>query len=166
MKTQDLSLSWYDVPAEVKQLLIAAADSWEDTERSQAYIQQAIVDPDVPLDVLVAAYRYFFYKHNDPLALQIAHRVVQRIRDAESLPEDWAQLQPILVSRRDDEAIRLYINAYAAMGLVLGRLGALDEAKEITERVSAIDSRRESCAATVLNVLTHAGDEDEDEDES
>lgn len=163
MKTQDLSLSWYDVPAEVKQLLIAAADSWEDTERSQTYIQQAIADPEVPLDVLVAAYRYFFYKHNDPLALQIAYRVVQRIQETESLPEAWAQLQPILIKRREDDAIRLYINAYAATGLVLARLGAIDAAKEITERVSAIDSRRESCAPTVLNVLTHAGDEDEDE---
>lgn len=166
MKTQDLPLSWYDVPLEVKQLLIAAADSWEDTERSQVYIQQAIADPEVALDVLVAAYRYFFYKHNDPWALQIANRVVQRIQDAESLPEDWVQLQPILVNRRDDPAIRLYINAYAATGLVLARLGGLDAAKEITERVSAIDTRRESCAATVLDVLTHAGDEDEDEDES
>lgn len=163
MKTQDLPLSWYDVPTEVKQLLIAAADSWEDTERSQAYIQQAIADPEVSLDVLVAAYRYFFYKHNDPWALQIANRVVQRIQDAESLPEDWGQLQPILVNRRDDPAIRLYLNAYAATGLVLARLGELDEAKEITERVSAIDTRRESCATTVLDVLTHAGDEDEDE---
>ncbi len=163
MKTQDLPLSWYDVPAEVKQLLIAAADTWEDTERSQAYIQQAIADPEVSLDVLVAAYRYFFYKHNDPLALQIASRVMQRIQDAESLPEDWAQLQSILINGREDPTIRLYINAYAAKGLVLARLGAIEEAKEITERVSAIDSRRESCAATVLDVLTHAGDEDEDE---
>ncbi|UIE38064.1 hypothetical protein [Leptodesmis sichuanensis] len=163
MKTQDLPLSWYDVPSEVKQLLIAAADSWEDTERSQIYIEQAIADPEVALDVLIAAYRYFFYKHNDPLALQIANRVVQRIRAAESLPEEWVQLQPILVNRREDPAIRLYINAYAVTGLVLARLGAIEAAREITQRVSAIDQRRESCAATVLDVLTHAGDKDEDE---
>jgi hypothetical protein len=166
MKTQDLPLSWYDVPAEVKQLLVAAADSWEDTERSQVYIEQAISDPEVPLDVLVAAYRYFFYKHNDPFALQIANRVMDRIQQSESLPQDWENLQPILVDRHEEDDIRLYMNAYAAKGLVLARLGAIEEAKVITERVSAIDLRRESCAATVLDVLTHAGDEDEDEDES
>jgi hypothetical protein len=125
MKTQGLPLSWYDVPSEVKQLLIAAAGSWEDTERSQIYIEQAIADPEVALDVLIAAYRYFFYKHNDPLALQIANRVVQRIRTAESLPEEWVQLQPILVNRREDPAIHLYINTYAVTGLVLARLGAI-----------------------------------------
>ncbi len=161
MTTTEPSLSWYDVPPEVKRLLLAAADSWEDTDRSQDYIQQAIANPDASLDALVAAYRYFFYKHNDPLALQVALRVMQRVQQAENLPQDWTTLQPILIQRRDDAAIRLYINAYAASGLVKARLGALEEAKKITARVSEIDPKRESCAATVFDVLTRPDDEDD-----
>lgn len=161
MEATSLTPSWCDVPEDIKWLLSAAADNWEDTERSQVYINQAIAHPAVCLDVLVAAYRYFFYKHNDPLALQIATQVMERIQLSEALPSDWQALKSVLLKRNEEPAIRLYLNAYAASGLVLARLGALGKAQEITARVSEIDSKRESCAATVFSVLTRVDDEDE-----
>ena len=51
-------LSWYNLPAEVKRLLIAAANTWEDTAQSEEYIHQALAIANQSLDVLVAAYRY------------------------------------------------------------------------------------------------------------
>lgn len=161
------SLSWYDLPAEVKQLLIAAANTWEDTAQSQNYMQQALaiadaLDVDKSLDVLVAAYRYFFYKHNDAAALQIATQVIAQIRQSEGLPETWEELAPLLSRRKEEPIIRLYLNAYAASGLVLARTGDIDQATVITTRVSEIDDRREFGAATVLHILTHPDDEEED----
>lgn len=161
MEATTLAPSWCNVPDDVKFLLSAAAENWEDTERSQVYINQAIVHPEACLDVLVAAYRYFFYKHNDSLALQIATEVMERIHLSEDLPSDWEALKPVLTDRKEESVIRLYLNAYASSGLVLARLGALGKAREITARVSEIDSKRESCAATVLDVLTRPDDEDE-----
>jgi hypothetical protein len=158
------TLSWYDLSDDVKRLLIAAANTWEDTAQSQAYMQQALAIAGQSLDVLVAAYRYFFYKHNDTAALQIATQVVEQIRQSEGLPEDWERLAPLLNRRKEEPNIRLYLNAYAASGLVLARLGAIDAAKEITARVSAIDDRREFGAATVLHVLTHPDDEEEEDE--
>jgi hypothetical protein len=156
------TLSWYDLPVEVKRLLIAAANSWEDTAQSQDYIQQALAIADDSLDVLVAAYRYFFYKHNDAAALQISTQVLEQIRQLEGLPEQWELLAPILQSRKEEPNIRLYLNAYAASGLVLARMGAIAEAKVITARVSEIDDKREFGAATILHVLTHPNDEEEE----
>lgn len=155
-------LSWYNLPAEVKRLLIAAANTWEDTAQSEEYIHQALAIANQSLDVLVAAYRYFFYKHNDPAALQIATQVVEQIRQSEGLPDNWDQLAPILSYRKEDATIRLYLNAYAASGLVMARMGAIDEAKAIAARVSEIDDKREFGAATMLHILTHHDDEEEE----
>lgn len=153
--------SWYALPAEVKQLLMAAAETWEDTAQSEHYIQQALAIADGNLDVLVAAYRYFFYKHNDVAALRVATQVIDEITRLEALPSDWAQLEPMLRQRLEEPNMRLYLNAYAASGLVRARLGELEQAKVITAQVSALDQRRESCATTVFEVLTQPEDEDE-----
>ncbi|NJM97032.1 MAG: hypothetical protein HC800_07495 [Phormidesmis sp. RL_2_1] len=40
-----------------------SAQTWEDTETSEQCIQQALAQPDIELDVLVSAYRYYFYKN-------------------------------------------------------------------------------------------------------
>lgn len=161
MSTEAPSLLESEIPPETQRLLSAAADHWEDTARSQPSIEQAIADPQAPLDVLIAAYRYFFYKNNNVLALQVAQRVMQQIRDREALPQDWQELEPILSDRPDDDNLRLYRNAYAAAGLLLARLGDLEEAKTISERIRTIDERRESCAATVFDVLTRPADEED-----
>jgi hypothetical protein len=163
--SREPSLSWYDLSEPVKQLLIAAANTWEDTAQSQAYIQQALELSGSALDVLVAAYRYFFYKHNDAAALQVATQVMAEIRQLEQWPSDWETLAPLLESRREEPHSRLYLNAYAASGLVIARLGNIAEATEITRRVSAIDAKREFGAATVHHILTHPDDEDEDASE-
>lgn len=156
------TLSWYDLTDEVKQLLIAAANTWEDTAQSQGYMQQALTISNQSLDVLVAAYRYFFYKHNDTAALQIATQVIEQIRQSEELPDNWQQLAPLLQSRKEEPVIRLYISAYAASGLMQARMGAIEEAKLITARVSEIDDRREFGAETLWQILTHPGDEEDE----
>lgn len=155
------SLSWYDLSDEVKQLLIAAAQSWADPVQAQDYMQQALALSNQALDVLVAAYRYFFYRHNDTAALQIANQVMAQVRQIEGLPDDWADLGPILAQRKEEANIRLYLNAYTASGLILARLNAIDQGIVIATRVNELDDRREFGAATVLQILTHSEEEDE-----
>lgn len=152
--------SWCDLPAEVKRLLIAAADTWEDTAQSEENIQQALAIAPCSLDVLVAAYRYFFYKHNNAAALQVATQVVEYIRQSEGFPEDWVALAPILSRRKEELTIRLYLHAYAASGLVMARMGAIEPAKIITTRINEIDDRREFGAANVLDILTQPDDDE------
>lgn len=142
-------------------MLIAAANTWENTAQSQDYIQQALAIADQSLDVLVAAYRYFFYKHNDTAALQVATQVIEQIRQIEGLPEDWEMLAPILSSSKEEPNIRLYLNAYAALGLIRARLGELEQSTVITTRISEIDTNREFGAATMLHILTHPQDEED-----
>jgi len=146
--------SWYQVHPEIRQLLLAAVATWEDTDRSERFILQALAHPAAHLDVLVSAYRYFFYKHNNCMARRLALQVMERIRQEESLPEEWERLQPILKERLSDTSIRLYLNAYTALGMMLARWGAFQAAIEISRNVQSIDERDVFGAKIILNILT------------
>ncbi|WP_267384001.1 hypothetical protein [Cyanobacterium sp. uoEpiScrs1] len=162
MVTNQDQLSWYDVSEEVKNLLILASNNWENTILAEQYISEALNKAKNNLDVLIGAYRFFFYKKKPETALDIAKKILKIIRETEKLPLQWEKLKPILVGRQSDSSIRLYLNAYAAEGFILAKLGRLEEAKLITQRVKEIDKNRESCATTVFEVLTKSPDEDDD----
>ncbi|QLE58204.1 hypothetical protein [Nostoc sp. TCL26-01] len=154
--------SWFQVPEDVKKLLILAAQNWENTSASEQYIQQALAQTGGNTDVLVAAYRFFYYKNNYSLALQTTFQLLDKIKETENFPDDWEQLQPILVNRREELPIRLYLNAYAAAGLVLAKLGEIERAKEISTRVKAIDDKHDFGAGILLDVLTRPAEEDDE----
>jgi tetratricopeptide (TPR) repeat protein len=161
MQIDTNKFSWFDVTDDVKELLILAAQSWENTEVSEKYIQQALVKTSENTDVLIAAYRYFYYKNNYPLALKTAEQLIAKIKEAEKLPDNWEQLQPILVRRHEEPQIRLYLNAYAASGLVLAKLGKLEQAKEISTRVKGIDGKNDFGSGILLDILNRPPEDDD-----
>lgn len=161
MQTTEQQFSWYDVPEDIKNLLVLASENWENTAESQKYVNEALAKAEDNIDVLVGSYRFFFYKNNPEMAIKIAEKVAQKLKQENNLPDEWEKVQPILVERKNEPPIRMYLNAYAAQGFLLARLGKIEEAKEITERVKQIDEKRESCATTVFEVLTQPPEEDE-----
>lgn len=156
-------LSWYDVPESVKQSLDLASTHWDKPEVGDRHMDRALAEAERHPDVLVSAYRYFFYTHNYERALQVATTVLDMVRERESLPEEWSQLQSILRDRQDEAIVRLYINAYAASGLVRARLGELDRAKQIAAQVSELERQNEFGGKVVQEILEHPDDEDEDD---
>ena len=152
--------SWFQVPDDIKQLLMLAAANWDNTSESEKYINQALAKTEDSTDVLVAAYRYFFYKNNYLMALQTAVKVIDRIKLSELFPDSWEQLKPILMSRKDEPTIRLYLNAYAASGLVLAKLGEIDKAKKISTQVKEVDDKNQFGAAILYDILTRPSEEE------
>ncbi|MGK7926466.1 MAG: hypothetical protein AB4290_14705 [Spirulina sp.] len=153
--------SWFDVSEEVKRLLILASENWENSKLSEHYMNEALQRAGDNLEVLVGAYRFFFYQHNPAIALNIAEKVMGIVRDKENLPSEWCDLEPILARQKEEENLRLYLNAYAAKGYIMAKLGRVEEAKLITERVKNLDNNRETCATTVYDVLTSPPEEEE-----
>ena len=133
--------SWYDAEPEVKQLLLLASENREDASLSENYVRKALFKAGDNLSVLVGAYRFFFYQHQPTVALAIARQVLQSIAVRENLPAQWSQLKPILEAGQQNDNIRLYLNTYAAISLVLAQLGEIEEAKLISQRVREIDDR-------------------------
>ena len=162
MQTLENQISWCDVEPEIQQLLLLASENWEYTGLAEKYIREALFKAGNNLDVLVGAYRFFFYKHQPATALSIAEQVLQLLTSRENLPIEWSQLQPILLARKLEPNIRLYLNAYAAKGLIMAQLGKLEEAKVISQRVKEIDNSREFCSTTVFEVITKSPDEEEE----
>lgn len=162
MQVEPNKLSWFQVPDDIKSLLILAAQTWENTSESEKYIQQALDQTGENTDVLVAAYRFFYYKNNYSLAWQTTVKLLDKIKEAEKLPDDWERLKPILVNRKEDPQIRLYLTAYAASGLVLAKLGAIEQAKEISTKVKEIDEKNDFGAGILLDILTRPAEEDDD----
>ena len=152
--------SWSQLPAAAKQLLLLAAEHWDENALSESYIEQALEEYDGELEVLVSAFRYYFYRSRSERALTLADQVLERLQQDASLPREWEELRPTLMAGKDDPIVRLYLAAYAARGLLLAKLGRLDEARLISCRVKELDDRREFCASTVFDVLTAAAEED------
>lgn len=154
------SPSWYGVPDQAQPWLALASAHWDQPHQADGYMNQALALAADHPDVLVSAYRYFFYTHNYPRALQVATTVLDLVRRTEALPQDWPQLAPILTARRDHPLIRLYINAYAASGLILARQGDADAARTIATQVSTLEHRNEFGGRLVRQILDQP-DQDE-----
>jgi tetratricopeptide (TPR) repeat protein len=161
METLNNKFSWYEMTEDVKQLLFLASQNWENTEVSEQYIKEALKKTDNNLDILIGAYRFFFYKNKPEVALQIANQVLKIIEKEKNLPKTWAELEPILVNQKEDPTIRLYLNAYASTSYLLAKMGKIEEAKIVSERIKTIDQNREFCATTVFEVLTSPPEEEE-----
>lgn len=161
MQVDAQKLSWFQVPEDIKELLILAAKTWENTAESEKYMQQALAKAGENIDVLIAAYRYFYYKNNFILALQTVVKVTDKIKAAENFSADWEKLKPILIKRKEEPQIRLYLNAYAASGLVLAKLGEIEQAKEVSARVKEIDEKNDFGAGILLDILTRPPEEDD-----
>ena len=156
------AFSWYHVPTDLKDLLQRAADSWQNEETADRYIRQALAHPASTVDVLISAYRYFFYRQNYGMAQKIAQQVLEQVCQQEQLPDDWPQLQLLLQQRKDDPLIRLYLTAYSALGYIMARIGKLDQAKTMATRLQSIDDNDEFGASLILNILTPSDDDDDD----
>ena len=161
MQLKENKFSWYDVPEDIKNLLMLAVENWEDTETSENYINQALTKTDGNLDILIGAYRYFFYKNNMKMSLQLAHKVIAEVEKRENLPSDWQELKSILARRKNEQQINLLITAYAASGLIIAKMGNLAKAKVISEEVQEIDEKND-LAKILFDIITRPPDEDED----
>jgi tetratricopeptide (TPR) repeat protein len=155
-------ISGYEASEEVKLLFALSAECWSDRAQAEEYMNQALEKAGDDPDVWIAAYRLFFYSNNPTMAFQVAEKILNRVRVAENLPQDWATLKPILLERKDEDSIRLFLNAYAASGYLLAKMGELEQAKTVTQRIKEIDRNRESCATTVFEVLTQLPENEEE----
>ena len=163
--SRDRGTSWYAVPAEIKQALARIATCWDRPELGDRDMLRLLADAPRYPEIWVSAYRYFFYSHNTILALEVITQLLEWIRQTESLPDDWDKLYPMLCERRDDPNIRLYINAYAASGLIQARLGNVEQAQQIAKHISPIEHGNEFGGTVIQTILLHSNEEDDDDDD-
>ncbi|MCU0525208.1 MAG: hypothetical protein MUF72_10320 [Elainella sp. Prado103] len=156
-----VTASWLPVSDAVKRLLAQATQDWQSARSADHLIEQALAETQDQTDVLIAAYRYFFYRNDLPKALQIAQKVMDQVSTSAQWPSDWNQLNPILFAGIDEPDVRLFLTAYSAKGLLLAKLGALEPAKMIATQIKQVDHHREFGADLILSILIDPREDDD-----
>ena len=115
--------------------------------------------------VLIAPYRFYFYKGRLADALEVAERCLVKAARDNQLDEDWRRVRGGDAEFGSFEAIlpRFYLFTLKAYGYLQMRLGRLEQSHAALTKMLELDPSDKLNAAVLLKVLARHGQEDEDE---
>jgi hypothetical protein len=129
------------LPPEVEALLRAAADGYAEDE-AEAHLMRAYFLAPEQLTVLVALYRYFYYRHALDEACITARRAMAVSAARLDFPQDWRELSAQHVGRgvqRSMGLVRFYLMALKAHAYLDLRASDLDAGCAKLEKLAALD---------------------------
>lgn len=135
---------YFDLPVspEVEALTNDAAAGYGEPEAEHCLLRAYFLEPE-HLSVLVALYRYFYYRHRYADALIVADRAIALSSTRLGVPADWRSLgeadlgHAVLVSMT---LTRFLLLALKGSGYLLLRLGDPAGALERLEKVAELDT--------------------------
>lgn len=132
-----------DLPGEeAAALLHEASRSYGEPSAEAALMRAYFLEPE-NLTVLVALYRYFFYRHRLEECLQVAERVMQVTAARLDIDPDWSRLSVLgLVSgiERSMTLTRFHLSALKGAALLLLRMGEMEPAIHRLRKLCELDS--------------------------
>lgn len=135
---------YFDQPLspQVERLLATAASRYGAAEAELSLLQAYFLEPR-HLTVLVALYRYFFYRHRYTEALVVAERAIAAAATDLGLSPDWRTLSKDDLGRAVLASMtltRFLLLALKGTGYLKLRLGDASGALECCEKVVELDS--------------------------
>jgi tetratricopeptide (TPR) repeat protein len=130
------------LPAEVETLIADAAEHYGEERAEHALMRAYFLAPE-HLTVLVALYRFFYYRQRYDEALTVADRALAEAGRALGLDRDWRALGEDDLGRAAAQSMaltRFVLLALKGAGFLLMRMGRADEALERFEKAAAFDS--------------------------
>lgn len=144
-----------DLPREVEQLIQKASSVSSDT-LIEGYLKLAWFQAPRDLTVLVALYRFYYYKHRLQEALDIGEQAISAAAELLDLPADWREVSPEILDRKRTSnvmgLVRFYLHAVKGTAVLCLRLGRLDEAIERLRQLSGLDSKGRLGAKELLQL--------------
>lgn len=140
---------------EVRQLLDDAAESYGNEERAELLLQQAMIKAPKSLTVMVALYRFYFYRHRLDETLEVAARAMRLSGSALGLNCDWPELKLKDFDRQAAGKVttgRFYLFALKGAGYINMRLGELELGTAQLRKVSELDPEDRLGASVLLKV--------------
>lgn len=154
-----------DLSAAAERALHVAAAAWDDPPAAEAALDAAEALAPGHRAVLLARYKYHFYRTELAAAAPYALACVRDSARALNLPADWRDVRPGDARFDEIEAEpRFFLFALKAYGYVCVRSGAVEEGKAALAQVIALDPT-DATATRRLLALVEAGPGDEDDDE-
>jgi hypothetical protein len=162
---------YFDDPLnpEVEALIARAAECYGSPSAEQALLHAYFLEPE-HLIVLVALYRYFYYRHRYREAMLAAERAIAVAADRLDLPRRWQDLSPADLDRSAQVSMtmtRFLLLALKGSGYLAMRLGEPGEALARFDKIVEVDSsdrlgmtelRRLAQTAVAQAALAESGD--------
>jgi tetratricopeptide (TPR) repeat protein len=134
---------YFDQPlnTEVAELIDQAAHEYGD-DVAESHLMRAYFLAPEDLSVLVALYRYFYYRHRYADALIIAERAIALTADRLGVDRDWRRLDTEALGHAVLASMtltRFLLLALKGAGYLRLRLGDIEAGLECLEKVAALD---------------------------
>jgi tetratricopeptide (TPR) repeat protein len=153
------------LPEPVEQHLRLAGLNYQNDAVAESHLFQAQALAPGHAAVLIALYRFYFYKGRLDDALAVAERCLVKAAGDNRLNADWHQVQRGDAEFGSYDAIlpRFYLFTLKAWGYLQMRLGRLEQSHDALAKMLELDPSDKLNATVLLQVLARHGQEDEDE---
>jgi hypothetical protein len=153
--------SYPDLPSEAERELRLAGLSWHEERRAEAHLASAARFAPGHMAVLVAHYRYHFYKHHYEQARRFAGECLSAIGKTLGLPAEFEAVTGAHADfRGDDPKVRFWLFAMQAYGYVLLRLGETERGQAVLRKITELDEPDNTKTRVLLQVIAASGDDD------
>lgn len=152
-----------DLPPQAERALRLAGLAWHREADAEAHLERAAELAPGHLAVLVAQYRYHFYKHHYERAERFARDCLAAVATELGMPRE---VEAVTSEHADfagsDPLVRFWLFAMQAYGYVLLRLGEEARGRAALEKVAQLDTSDHTKTLTLLRVIANAGMDDLD----
>ncbi|MDP2026578.1 hypothetical protein [Sulfuriferula sp.] len=154
-----------NLPQQVEQHLRQAALDYQNDAVAESHLFQAQALAPGHAAVLIALYRFYFYKGRLADALEVAERCLVKAARDNQLTEDWRCVRRGDAEFSSYDAIlpRFYLFTLKGYAYLQMRLGRLEQSHAALMKMLELDPSDKLNATVLLNVLARHGLEDEDE---
>lgn len=139
------------LPPEVEALIQQAGGLYGEGEAEPPLLEALKLAPE-SLNVLVAAYRFYYYQHRLEDALGVADQALAVTARRLNIPLDWTLLGDghVRVGSSAVALLRFHLLSLKAKAFLLLRLGRRDESVEILHKLVSLDEKNRLGAKDML----------------
>jgi hypothetical protein len=144
-----------DLPAAAAEQLRSAGLVYHEDEAAERHLRQAEALAPDHAAVLIALYRFYFYKGRLRNALEVARMCLAKAARENGLAADWRQVRSTDAefSSYDARLPRFYLFTLKAYAYLQMRLGELEEGRQAVEKLLELDTADLIGARVLLDVL-------------
>ncbi|MEA1651207.1 hypothetical protein UAJ10_19540 [Nitrospirillum sp. BR 11164] len=152
------------LPPEAEYHLSAAGQAYHLDEVALGHLRHARLAAPGHAAVLIAFYRFYFYKGRLGDALDVARLCLAKAARDNSLPADWRQVtaSDAAFGRYDAQLPRFFLFTLKGYAYLQMRLGNLDEGLAAVLKLLELDPTDKVGAEVLLNVIQRMGQDDHD----
>ncbi len=140
----------------------AASALWGEPERAESLLLQAMDDAPESEAVLIALYRFYFYRGELSKALTLAERCITHAAQNIGINPDWRKVVSGAIDFGDFSLPRhrFYLFSLNAYGYLLARLGRMADSEEALSAVMRLDPNDRIGSSQLLGMVRTGPDPD------